>query len=516
MNARTRMAPTAAAPTLTAALLVGCSSAANSQSEPTSSSPASVAQSQDSEVGAAQSTATSQTSMTVDEAMQANHSYWTYKGDVSEEATPIKLNGDYATSASSNVTVDGSTVVITTGGTYEVSGSLTGQLVVDVADGEEVRLVLADASVTNPQGPALLLNNADGVLVELAANTSNTLSDTATFEQDADENAALFSNVDLQIGGEGTLEVNGGGEDGIASKDDLVITGGTVKVAATDDGMRGKDALVITGGTVEVTAGGDGLKTTNEEEADRGYFLITGGDLTVTAGSDGIDAAQDALFDGGSVTIAQSEEGVEAQNLLIGGGTLDITSSDDGLNATMGSSATETEAAATAEPGAGGPTGDVDDGSNLVIYGGTVTIDAEGDGIDSNGALTISGGVITVFGTSRGGNGAFDANGTFSLVGGDVLAVSAGQMEQGPNQVSQPLVESALSGTAGSTITVSANGAVLREVSPVKAFGYVLYSSPQLSEGDAVSISAGDVAVEVKAGLTPSTGGMAPGGNGGR
>lgn len=519
-----RVAPTAAALTLTVALLAGCSSAADSQSDPTSSTPTNVSQSQELELQSAQATTSSGTPMTVDEAMEVNHSYWTFKGDISKEATPITLTGNSATSTSSSVTVNGSTVTITAGGTYKVTGSLAGQLVVDVPDEDEVRLILADANITNTTGPAVLLNNADGVLLELAANTCNTVSDTATVEEGADENAALFSHVDLQISGEGTLLINGGGEDGIASKDDLVITAGTIKVVATDDGLRGKDAVVITGGDVQITAGGDGLKTTNEEETDRGYFLITGGDLTIAAGSDGIDSAQDALFDGGNVLITQSEEGVEAQNLLIGAGTLDITSSDDGLNATWGSTSAETgtetgtDAGPTAGtgPGAGGPMGDVDDGSNLVIYGGTVTIDAEGDGVDSNGSLTISGGTVTIFGTSTGGNGAFDANGTFTLSGGDVLAISAGQMEQGPSEVSQALVEATASGTSGTTVTVSAKGAVLREVAAAKNFGYVLYSSPQLSEGDLVNIATGGTSVEVSAAMESSSAGMGPGGMGGR
>lgn len=515
---RSRMAPTAAALTLTAALLAGCTSAADSQSETTSSPAAEVRQSQDDSDQTVQSAAsTTGMPMTVAEAMEANHDYWTFEDAAESTITAIKLSGTSATSTSDSVTVSGSTVTITSGGTYEVSGNLTGQLVVDVADDEQVKLVLAGINITNSQGPALLLNNADGVLIELAANTSNTLSDTATFAQDADENSALFSHVDLQISGEGTLEVSGGGEDGIASKDDLVISGGTIKVDATDDALRGKDALVITGGTVEVTAGGDGLKTTNEDEADRGYFLITGGDVSIVAGSDGIDSVQDALFDGGTVLIQQSEEGVEAQNILIGGGTLDITSSDDGLNATWGSSTADADAQANTQMG--GPIGDMDDGSNLVIYGGDVTVNAEGDGVDSNGSLTISGGTVTVFGTSTGGNGAFDANGTFSLTGGDVLALSAGQMEQGPAQVSQALVEAALSGTSGSTVAVSVNTATLREVSATKNFGYVFYSSPALNEGDVVTISAGSTVVQATAALSSSSGGMgggAPGGPGGR
>ncbi len=502
-----RIASTAAAVTLTAALLAGCSATAESPVQQSAQSAQSSAPTE--QVQSAAVETTDEIPMTVEAAMALNHDYWTPdETGEGETATAIALDGTTATSTSENVTIDGSTVTITAAGTYELTGTLQGQVIVDAPDEAQVKLVLKGAEITNSNGPALLLTNADGVVVELASGTQNKISDTATFAEDADENAAFFSHVDVVISGDGALEVSGGGEDGIASKDDLVITGGTITVDATDDGIRGKDALVITGGTINVTAGGDGLKTTNEDEADRGYFLITGGDVTIAALSDGIDSAQDALFDGGNVLISESDEGVEAQNLIIGDGVLDITSTDDGLNATMGSSSTTTAA--------GGPMGDVDDGSNLVIYGGIVTINAEGDGIDSNGALTISGGKVTVFGTSRGGNGAFDANGTFTLSGGEVLALSAGQMEQGPAVVSQALVEVSISGVMSDSVTVSANGQNLAQVQAVKGFGYVLYSSPALTEGTTVSIAAGTNAVEATATLTSSSGiGMGPGGAGG-
>ncbi len=108
----------------------------------------------------------------------------------------------------------------------------------------------------------------------LAANTTNRLSDGKTYrwaEADADEpNAALFSKADLSIAGEGTLVVTGNFNDGIASKDGLVIAGGNIQVTAADDGIRGKDYLVVKGGTVKVTAGGDGLKSDEADDTSLG------------------------------------------------------------------------------------------------------------------------------------------------------------------------------------------------------------------------------------------------------
>src|SRR5690606_28538645 len=106
---------------------------------------------------------------------------------------------------------------------------------------------------------------------------------------DVDEpNAALYSTADLTITGTGALEVHGNANDGITSKDGLVIESGTITVDAVDDAVRGKDYVVVSGGTLDLTAGGDGIKSDNDEDAALGYVYVADGDVTVTAGDDGI------------------------------------------------------------------------------------------------------------------------------------------------------------------------------------------------------------------------------------
>lgn len=562
---------------------------------------------------------------TIAEAMEANHAYWSVDREVeaAQENVPITLNGTtVAADSTTGITVDGSTLTVTEAGTYTLSGTWEGQVVVDAGDEAQVTLVLSGVGIANEAGPAVWLKSADGVRLELAAGTTNALSDADSYAEDAEADAALFSQVDLQIDGEGTLSVTGNGADAIASKDDLVITGGTVNAFAADDGIRGKDALVVTGGTVNVVSTQDGLKTTNEDEADRGYVLIADGTVSIEAGEDGIDAITDVLIGGGSVTITQSEEGIEGALILIEDGTVDITSTDDGLNATMGSTTTDeaqsstpetttdvtTDVAADAQdsspeasstqdpsgqgsattattpgsetqmgaqttpegtggmgggrgarptpPEGGGPSaegtmpegmtpptdgtmptppetgtlpegttaegatpggsaGDIDDGSALLISGGTVTVNAEGDGIDSNGSLTISGGDVTVFGTTRGGNGAFDANGVFTVTGGTILALSAGQMEQAPSSLTQGMIEATVNGGAGHEVTVKdASGSQLSAVTAPKAFGYVFFSAPEVTDGETVTVTVDGTATEVVAGTQASMTGRGPMGGG--
>ena len=174
-------------------------------------------------------------------------------------AVTITLSGNSAKSSGAGVTISGSTVTITAAGTYRLTGDLDGQVVVAAADAE-VTLVLDGVDIASTSTAAIAITDADLAVVVLADGSVNTLSDASSYAEDADVNAALFSSADLTIAGKGSLTVTGNGNDGIASKDGLVIESGTITVTAVDDGIRGKDYLIIDGGDIDVTSGGDGLK----------------------------------------------------------------------------------------------------------------------------------------------------------------------------------------------------------------------------------------------------------------
>ena len=147
-------------------------------------------------------------------------------------ATRIALSGPSASVDGSGAAVDGSTVTISSEGIYIISGELSsGQIVVDASDGAKVQLVLAGATIHNENGPAIYAKNADKCFVILAGGTQNSLSDGTDYalEDDSDEPyATLFCRCDLAINGTGTLNVTANYRHGICSKDDLVVTGGTL------------------------------------------------------------------------------------------------------------------------------------------------------------------------------------------------------------------------------------------------------------------------------------------------
>lgn len=329
----------------------------------------------------------------------------------------IAVDGSGVAVDGSGVTVDGSTATITSAGTYRLSGTLAdGQIVVDSNDDAPVVLILDGVNISSSTSTPLYVRSAEAVALILADNTANVLSDGDAYvyaSADEDEpNAALFSDADLSIAGTGTLTVNARYNDGIASKDGLSITGGTISVTAADDGIRGKDYLIVTGGTITVNAGGDGLLADNDEDATKGYVSIAGGTLDITAGGDGVQATTDLVVTDGELHIVagggsgatlaadQSAKGLKAgESLALDGGSFVINAADDGLH----SDGTMTINGGTFSIATG------DDGmhaeTSLTVTGGDIQIDEAYEGIES-ADITISGGRVAIVASDDGVNAA--------------------------------------------------------------------------------------------------------------
>lgn len=496
----------------------------------------------------------------------------------STQAVPITLS-DSGITGGEGVTVDGRTVTITTAGTYTLSGSLTdGQIVVNTDDEEMVRLILNGVTLNNATGSPINIVKATETAVILADNSQNIISDAASYvfaDPTADEpNAAIFSKSNLTISGNGTLTVNGNYNDGIASKDGLVIVGGTITVNATDDGIRGKDYLVVKAGTITVTAQGDGLKSDNEEDATLGYIAIETGIIQITAGGDAIQAQTDVLItsgefnltagggsqsviadtasakgikgvvnvniDGGTFTIntaddaihsnsqvvinggtfvittgddgvhadaalminngdiqiADSYEGIESAVITINDGQIHILASDDGVNVAGGNDGSGMNrgpgfGGGPGRPGAGGmasqETFTYSGSYYLYINGGYIVVDAAGDGVDVNGAIEMTDGVVLVNGPTEQMNGALDYDALFKMTGGFLVTAGSAGMAQAPGSVStQSALLLNLNGTlsAGTLIHIQTSvGEDVLTFAPTKAYQSISFSSPELVNG---------------------------------
>ena len=172
------------------------------------------------------------------------------------------------------------------------------------------------------------------VFVTLADGTQNSLADSSPAGADAAGDvlgAALYSAADLTLRGTGALSVAGSCNDGIKSKDDLVIIGGTYTVSSVGDALVGKDCVKIGGGSFTLMSGKDGVASSNEDDADRGFVSIDGGSFSIDADDDGVHAECGLSVSGGTVDVVSSIEGLEGQSISVSGGEVSIVSSDDGI-----------------------------------------------------------------------------------------------------------------------------------------------------------------------------------------
>ena len=452
--------------------------------------------------------------------------------------------------ATDGVSVENGTITITSGGTYRITGEYSGQVKIEAAKTDTVRLVLDNAKITNSTGAAINVVSAAEAIIYTAAGTTNTVADEANYTAtgDDDPDAAIYSTANLTLTGEGSLSVKGAYEEGIHTTGGLVIASGTLEVNAANTGIKGKDYVDITGGIVNVTAAQDGIKSTNTDDESMGFTRLSAGSVTVSAGDDGLKAPHTLEISGGTLNIEKSNEGIEAQYINILDGDVTVNSTDDGINASLKDSSSDTSSDTTSGtaaagqqtqqnqngqvqqapagggaapggsqgstgqnqnmpqpptdgtmPGGGGGTFEVVDAA-INISGGTVTVNAEGDGIDSNGTATFSGGTVTVNGPVAGGNNALDSNGDLLLNGGTVTTGSTADMFEAPSSASTSgylKITDSSALTQGSTVQVTDSSGTVVANYKITTSGVqlVLVSNKNIVKGQSytVSVTSGSV-----------------------
>lgn len=422
------------------------------------------------------------------------------------EETRIAAGADGFQIEGDGASVSGNTVTISRAGIYRLSGDMAdGNLLVNAGENDEIRLVFDGFSIASTDTAPIYISQGGSVTVETAAGTENSVMDGRAYEKTEDDespDAAIFSECDLILEGEGTLTVSGQFQEGIRGKDDVTVTSGTIRIEALNDGLKGKDAVCIEGGTLEITAGDDGIQSDNEKDSDKGFVTVSGGTVTIDAVGKGIQGESRVDISGGYVSVVNSEEGIEALVIEISGGEVDIFATDDGINAAgstdaVGNSDAAGSSGMAGEAGGGRhPFGGVTEGACITISGGTLRINAGGDAIDSNGDLNIEGGAVYLEGPTSGGDGILDFAGNGSMTGGILAGTgSAGMMQlfEGDENQAMIVVYFEERQSAGTTVTVADSaGNVLEEVTPEKEFEAFIYSSPELEDGAMYAITTGD------------------------
>ena len=494
-----------------------------------------------------------------------------------ENATSIQLNGTSASfEGDGEVVIDKGIITIKTAGVYTIEGKLDdGQIIVDTEDTSSVRLVLNGAEIHSSTTSAIYVKQAEKTIISLEEGTENILSDGEKYvyenSEEDEPNAALFSRDDLTINGSGKLVVQGNYNDGIASKDQLKITEGTIQITSVDDGLKGKDLLAVKDGTISIEASGDGMKSTNDTDAAKGIIAIEGGsfdikaaddgiqaetslliadgdfnissggsspekisnaemgrpgekktsttaasseissgkglkaieevaigggsfeldslddaihsnnsvtiidgDFKVAAGDDGIHADKSVLIKGGNIDITKSNEGIEGNSITILDGKIHVKATDDGINISEADANSDTSAEQAVD-------------ALLSINGGYVYVDAAGDGIDSNGSISMTDGTVIVNGSTNNGNGALDYDENFEISGGVLIAVGSSGMAMATSEDSSQhtiLMSYPKTQSAGTILHLEdSEGNEIVTFAPEKDYQSVVISSPKLTKG---------------------------------
>ncbi len=246
----------------------------------------------------------------------------------------------------------------------------------------------------------------------------------------------------------GTINITKAGDDGIQAFNYVMISDSvsvpSIKINSTGKGIVSENRVYVNGGDVNVTSGDDGVHSNLN-------IYFNGGKTTISAkGNDGVHADSTLYINDGTIYVKESYEGLEAWFIKANGGITDVYATDDGWNAAGGKdgSGNNTQTGGNnwgfggSRPGMGGGMGGGFGGMGsssgfLTVTGGVhyvKTGDGDTDGMDSNGELTISGGVVVVECQISGGmGGSFDSDGTATITSKTVLGLSKSRSEAGTN-----------------------------------------------------------------------------------
>ena len=246
----------------------------------------------------------------------------------------------------------------------------------------------------------------------------------------------------------------------------------TTESVTSTKGIKASGNIFLKGGSYTFDTADDSIHSNSS-------ITIDGGVYTISTGDDGVHAEEALVANDGTITITESYEGLEGTSVTINGGTIDINASNDGVNA------------------AG-----ANDEVWMEINGGWIHILSGGDGLDSNGDMTINGGEIYIDGPSDNGNSAIDYGDRASayINGGTVVAVgSSGMAEEMSSESTQPVILVKLGSQmeAGEVNLTDSDGKVLISYTTSKSYDCVILSTAGLEKGETYTLTTSGTTTEV-------------------
>lgn len=266
-------------------------------------------------------------------------------------------------------------------------------------------------------------------------------------------------------------------------------------------GIKAGGGMYLNGGTYQIDSADDSIHS-------NANITIADGTYTLATGDDGVHADDALIVNGGTITVTESYEGLEGLTVTINDGTIDITASDDGINTAGGTYQSGFGTFGDHFKGMDSADDETEETTDnemwMELNGGYIHILAGGDGVDSNGDLTINGGEIYIDGPSDNGNSAIDYGDRSSAYvnGGTLVAIGSSGMAEVMSDSSKQKVLMVKSGEqmeAGNVVLTDSEGNVIVSYTALKTYDCVIISTAEVESGATYTLATSGTTKEVTA-----------------
>ena len=275
----------------------------------------------------------------------------------------------------------------------------------------------------------------------------------------------------------------------------------TDESSTSTKGIKAGGGMYLNGGTYQIDSADDSIHS-------NANITIADGTYTLATGDDGVHADDALTVNGGTITVTESYEGLEGLTVTINDGTIDITASDDGINTAGGTDQSGFGTFGDHFKGMDSADDETEETTDnemwMELNGGYIHILAGGDGVDSNGDLTINGGEIYIDGPSDNGNSAIDYGDRSSAYvnGGMLVAIGSSGMAEGMSDSSKQEVLMVKLGEqmeAGDVELTDNEGNVIVSYTALKSYDCVIISTAEVESGATYTLTTSGTMTEVTA-----------------
>ena len=266
-------------------------------------------------------------------------------------------------------------------------------------------------------------------------------------------------------------------------------------------GIKAGGGMYLNGGTYQIDSADDSIHS-------NANITIADGTYTLATGDDGVHADDALTVNGGTITVTESYEGLEGLTVTINDGTIDITARDDGINTAGGTDQSGFGTFGDHFKGMDSADDETEETTDnemwMELNGGYIHILAGGDGVDSNGDLTINGGEIYIDGPSDNGNSAIDYGDRSSAYvnGGMLVAIGSSGMAEVMSDSSKQKVLMVKLGEqmeAGNVVLTDSEGNVIVSYTALKTYDCVIISTAEVESGATYTLTTSGTTTEVTA-----------------